>query len=223
MRKIIFFICFLCFFCTLELKPPIYKSTLENNLDTNWEIHFLNFGFLSKVKNHWWGDSYYQVIFSVKNKSDKYRLLNLDNYKIDDLYLDYTLSRKENLSSLYKSNPELFDIDELFNKKRPISLKQLLIEGKNVPSYTYAKKPVFPISKFNNKSVVSAILVAGDFGIPASGPVTYSKNATGWLAPGESTIMKVNFSILDNFPIYALVIPDLYESYLEENLMQDAK
>ncbi|MCT8333960.1 hypothetical protein NUH30_09770 [Leptospira sp. 85282-16] len=218
MKIRILLLTFLIWNCgTLTIKPPIYKPVSEVNYNENWIIKITNVGFTKDVENHWWGDKYYQVVITVKNNSDKYRFLNLDNYKLTKFNFDYIMERNPDIYAIYSKNPDSFDLNEFLNQKNMISLKLRISKGIAIPNDTYGGKPIFPIGKFKNENVVSAALIKGDYGAPGSGPVQDSDNSSGWMAPGETRILMVNFSVIDGLPLHAVVIPEIFESILELN------
>jgi hypothetical protein len=84
------------------------------------------------------------------------------------------------------------------------------------PNHTYMNKPVFPVKKLEGKIFISALLVAGNFGIPMRGPHDQSENYTRFIAPGSTKTLNVTFSIPNGFKPYKILIPDVFESELDE-------
>lgn len=202
------------FFLTgcVSIGPPFRTLIEQKNLSKNYQITIIQVGKAGDVKGKWWGDEYIGIDISVKNISERYRCLNLANSQLSEAYFVDSLNENDSLRKIYLSDPNRLDEKEFYSLSPGLDLQLFVLDTSILPKSKYYGKDVFPTSTVKGKPVLSAALLASNFGVPMRGPVEYSNNDTGWLAPGETKSVRMIYSIPKGFPFYRLYFKDIFEA-----------
>lgn len=79
----------------------------------------------------------------------------------------------------------------------------------------YNGSPCFLERIIDSKKYFSSLLIAGEFGIPMKGPIDWSQNSTGWLAPGKEKKLILHYSIPSYSKIERLKMERIEDIFLE--------
>ncbi|TGK10495.1 hypothetical protein EHQ81_10975 [Leptospira selangorensis] len=216
---ILFFLMALSISC-VSLKPPFYFTKKQLDQSNIWDIKIKRIGFLGPVNGNWWGDRYFGAEITVTNKSDKFRTFGIVEYVKEGHNIHNLVKDNPYLQNAYNNNPNSFHMEPDGTYFPGIDFLLEPSVDARLPINTYQGKLVFPVKKMDNKILISALLVGGNYGIPMGGPHTRSQNGTGFIAPGDSKTITAIFSIPDGFKPYKIMYRGIFETSLEEKLVE---